>query len=98
MPRCPRTVTDKQWSAYKARIIREAREEQAAAIRRVFSGLLALLARALAWPSVPLPASRNQNTDDMHRLSRTIPLQLHDPDPFSHRRLAAPAQGTKGNP
>lgn len=51
MPRCPRTMTEPQWSAYKARIIREAHEQQAATIRRAFSGLLALLARAFAQPS-----------------------------------------------
>jgi len=55
MPRCLRTMTEQQWSAYKARIVREAHELQAATIRRAFSGLLALLARAFARPSVHLP-------------------------------------------
>ncbi|MFZ5731377.1 MAG: RSP_7527 family protein [Pseudomonadota bacterium] len=48
---CPRQMTPQQWSDYKARIVREAHELRAAAIRRAFSGLLAILARPFASSS-----------------------------------------------
>lgn len=48
---CPRKMTAQQWSDYKARIIREAHELQAATIRRAFSGLLAILVRPFASSS-----------------------------------------------
>lgn len=40
----PKTMTQQQWSAYKARILREAHQLQAATIRAAFSHLFAAAA------------------------------------------------------
>ena len=47
---CPRTMTQQQWSAYKARIIREAHQQQAAVIRAAFACLFASIARLVRQP------------------------------------------------
>lgn len=60
MPRCPRTMTQQQWSAYKARIIREAHEQQAAVIRAAFVRLCTGIVRLAKMRRVLQPLQRQE--------------------------------------